>query len=67
MYYKEDREQLGIEEFFLPFGGKPLGEAGKDHAVESDRGYLHEKHEPGEGTRRLQRPHGLRCDLYQGA
>ena len=22
MYYKEDRDQLGIEEFFLPFGGK---------------------------------------------
>ena len=22
MYYKEDKEQIGIEEFFLPFGGK---------------------------------------------
>ena len=22
MYYKEDPNQLGIEEFFLPFGGK---------------------------------------------
>ncbi|MGX8699472.1 MAG: hypothetical protein ACSW8F_06030, partial [bacterium] len=23
MYYKEDREQLGIEEFFLPFDNYP--------------------------------------------
>ena len=22
MYYKDDRDQLGIDEFFLPFGGK---------------------------------------------
>lgn len=22
MYYKEDKDQIGIEEFFLPFGGK---------------------------------------------
>ena len=22
MYYKDDRNQLGIDEFFLPFGGK---------------------------------------------
>ena len=22
MYYKDDSDQLGIEEFFLPFGGK---------------------------------------------
>ena len=22
MYYKDDRDQLGIDDFFLPFGGK---------------------------------------------
>lgn len=50
MYRKVNSEQLGIEEFFLPFGGKiaerqSMGKDGGNNALRFDRAYLPEKHE----------------------